>query len=147
MPYLDAALALANACAAPYERALTLLALAERHLATGQREAAQAALAAACPILEHLEARPALARREALAARTSAVPLPPPAPPAFPAGLSRREVEVLRLLAQGATDREIAAALSISVTTVHKHVASVLGKTGSANRTGAAAFALRHGLG
>ena len=69
---------------------------------------------------------------------------------ALPDGLEQlttREVEVLRLLAGGATNREIAAELSISVKTVNKHVASVLGKTGSPNRTVAAAFALRQGLG
>jgi DNA-binding CsgD family transcriptional regulator len=62
-----------------------------------------------------------------------------------PAGLTRREVEVLRLLAEGATDAAIAAALSISVNTVNKHVASILAKTGAANRTAAAA-ALRRRL-
>jgi DNA-binding CsgD family transcriptional regulator/tetratricopeptide (TPR) repeat protein len=67
--------------------------------------------------------------------------------PLDPAGLTRREVEVLRLLAGGATDREIAGGLSISIKTVNKHVASILGKTGSANRTAAGAFAHQHGLG
>ena len=61
-------------------------------------------------------------------------------------GLTSRELEVLRLVAQGTTDGEIAAHLSISVKTVNKHVASVLSKTGSANRTAATAFAMRHGL-
>ena len=62
------------------------------------------------------------------------------------AGLSRREVEVLGLLAGGASNAAIAAALSVSVRTVHGHVASILGKTGRANRTAAAAFARDHGL-
>ncbi len=52
---------------------------------------------------------------------------------------------MLRLLAEGATNAAIAAALSISVKTVHKHVASILAKTGTANRTAAAA-ALRRSL-
>jgi DNA-binding CsgD family transcriptional regulator len=74
-------------------------------------------------------------------------PMPPTAPvPHDPAGLTPREREVLRLVARGATDAAIAAALSISIKTVHKHVASVLGKTESANRTAAAAFAHQHGL-
>ena len=47
---------------------------------------------------------------------------------------------------QGATDGKIVRRLSISIKTVNKHVASVLSKTGSTNRTAAAAFALRHGL-
>lgn len=67
--------------------------------------------------------------------------------PALPAGLSTREVEVLRLVAQGATNQEIAVALTISVKTVNTHLSSILGKIGVANRTGAAAFATRHGIG
>jgi non-specific serine/threonine protein kinase len=66
--------------------------------------------------------------------------------PLAPGGLTPREVEVLRKLAQGATDRMIASQLSISVKTVNKHVASILGKTDSPNRTAAAAFAVQHGL-
>jgi DNA-binding CsgD family transcriptional regulator len=145
--HLDRALALADACAAPYERALTLLALAELRLATGSHPDAQAALDEARPVLLRLEARPALARGEALAARIAARPPAPPARPTAPAGLTAREVEVLRLLVRGATDPAIARELSISVKTVNKHVASILGKTGSPNRTAAAAFALRNGLG
>jgi DNA-binding CsgD family transcriptional regulator/tetratricopeptide (TPR) repeat protein len=68
------------------------------------------------------------------------------APAAAPSGLTPREVEVLGLIAQGATNRAIADALQISLKTVHAHVASILGKTGCANRTAAAAFALRHHL-
>jgi non-specific serine/threonine protein kinase len=67
--------------------------------------------------------------------------------PRDPAGLTRREAEVLRLLAQGATDAAIARELSISRKTVNAHVASILSKTGCANRTAAAAFAVRHDLG
>ena len=64
----------------------------------------------------------------------------------YPAGLTSREVEVLRLVARGATNRAIADALTISVKTVNAHVASILAKTGSPNRTAATAFALRHGM-
>jgi DNA-binding NarL/FixJ family response regulator len=52
--------------------------------------------------------------------------------------LSAREREVLRLVAQARTDREIAAALFISLRTVNAHVASILGKLGVANRMEAA---------
>jgi DNA-binding CsgD family transcriptional regulator len=64
----------------------------------------------------------------------------------YPAGLSAREVEVLRLVAQGETNQAIAEALSISVKTVNAHMTSIFNKTGSANRAAAASFALRHRL-
>ena len=64
----------------------------------------------------------------------------------YPAGLTAREVEVLRLAAEGATNAAIAAGLHVSVKTVEVHMTSILGKTGCANRAAAAAFALRHGL-
>jgi DNA-binding CsgD family transcriptional regulator len=67
-------------------------------------------------------------------------------PVPHPSGLTAREVEVLRLIVQGATNRAIADTLHISVKTAHAHVASILSKTGSANRAAAAAFALRHQL-
>jgi DNA-binding CsgD family transcriptional regulator len=63
-----------------------------------------------------------------------------------PAGLTRRETQVLRLVAQGATNRAIAEALQISVKTVDAHVTHILNKTGCANRAAAAAFAAQHGL-
>lgn len=126
----------------PYERALTLLALAELHAAAGDAAAARG-LDAARAICEPLGARPALARADALAARIAATE---DARSAFPAGLSPREIEVLRLIAGGHTNREIADALSLSVHTVSAHVRTILAKTAADNRTAAAAFARRHGL-
>ena len=67
--------------------------------------------------------------------------------PAFPDGLTQREVEVLGLVATVKMDREIAEVLFISVNTVGNHVRSILNKTDSTNRTEAAAYAIRHGLG
>jgi len=64
----------------------------------------------------------------------------------YPAGLSQREVEVLRLVAAGRGNREIAGRLFVSHNTVANHVRSILTKTNTANRTEAAAFALKHGL-
>ena len=63
-----------------------------------------------------------------------------------PAGLSTREFEVLQLLASGKANKEIAEALFISTHTVAVHVARVLEKTGSSNRTAAVAYATRHHL-
>ncbi len=67
--HLEQALALTEACAAPYERALTLLALAELRAATGDRDAARTLLGQVRAICESLGAKPALARADALAAR------------------------------------------------------------------------------
>jgi DNA-binding CsgD family transcriptional regulator len=72
-------------------------------------------------------------------------PLPSAAPSSLD-DLSQREVEVLRLLAAGRSNRDIAEALYISLNTVATHVRNILTKTGTANRTEAAAYALRHGL-
>jgi predicted ATPase/DNA-binding CsgD family transcriptional regulator len=60
--------------------------------------------------------------------------------------LSRREVEVLRLVAQGRTNREIAEALFLSENTVARHLTNIFTKLGVKNRAGATAYALRSGL-
>ena len=70
---------------------------------------------------------------------------PSPAP-TYPAGLSQREVEVLRLVSAGKTDREIAEELFISFRTVGNHVRNILNKTNTSNRTEAATFAAHQGL-
>jgi predicted ATPase/DNA-binding CsgD family transcriptional regulator len=64
----------------------------------------------------------------------------------LPYGLSSREREVLRLLVEGHSNPEIAAALFISHKTVRFHVSNILGKLGVETRTSAATFALRHRL-
>lgn len=60
--------------------------------------------------------------------------------------LSNREVEVLRLVAQGRTNGEIAELLTISKNTADRHVSNILSKTGSSNRAEAAVYAARHSL-
>jgi DNA-binding CsgD family transcriptional regulator/pimeloyl-ACP methyl ester carboxylesterase len=62
------------------------------------------------------------------------------------ADLSLRELEVLRLLAAGRSNQEIAESLVISASTVAKHVSSILGKTGTANRVEVTTYAHRHRL-
>jgi DNA-binding CsgD family transcriptional regulator/pimeloyl-ACP methyl ester carboxylesterase len=63
-----------------------------------------------------------------------------------PAGLSRREVEVLRLVAAGRSNREIGEDLTISINTVDRHISNILTKIGATNRAEAASFAVRHRL-
>ncbi|TWD79610.1 HD domain-containing protein [Kribbella amoyensis] len=63
-----------------------------------------------------------------------------------PAGLSEREVEVLRLLARGRANAEIARELVVSPRTAEHHVQHIYGKIGVSTRAGAALFALRNGL-
>lgn len=63
-----------------------------------------------------------------------------------PAALSLREVEVLRLVAAGKRNREIAQTLHISYSTVAKHLTAIFNKTGCENRAAATAFAFQHGL-
>lgn len=64
----------------------------------------------------------------------------------FPDDLTAREVEVLRLLAIGRTNKEVSLQLAISLNTVIAHVRNILSKTRTATRTEAAAYAIRHGL-
>jgi DNA-binding NarL/FixJ family response regulator len=61
-----------------------------------------------------------------------------------PAGLTSREVEILKLLAGGRTNREIAAELVLSVHTIERHLANAYRKIGARNRADATAFALRN---
>jgi non-specific serine/threonine protein kinase len=73
-------------------------------------------------------------------------PQPASAAPHSLSTLTRRERQVLALLAQGASNRAIAEALVIAERTAEIHVSNILGKLGLASRTQAAAYALAHGL-
>jgi len=84
--------------------------------------------------------------RDALRAVLDAVGAPPPALPALPAGLTERELEILRRLAGGSTKRQIADELVISQSTVHTHTVHIYAKCGVSTRAGVAMFAMRHGL-
>jgi len=64
----------------------------------------------------------------------------------YPAGLTVREVEVLRHLARGLSEKEIGKALFIAPGTVHSHVMHIYEKTGLSTRAGVALFAMEHGL-
>lgn len=66
--------------------------------------------------------------------------------PDLPAGLSRREVEVLRLVAAGMTNKQIAGQLYLSEKTVSRHLSNIFAKIDVASRAAATAFAFEHGL-
>ena len=77
----------------------------------------------------------------------SAVAAPPAAPPSPEPALTERELEVLRLIAQGLNNQQIAQQLTISEKTVKTHVSNILGKLHVDDRTQAAIYALKKGLG
>jgi DNA-binding CsgD family transcriptional regulator len=139
----------------PYRVAYAGYRHAEALLAGGDRDPAAQVLGRAAAITGRLGARPldgevqALARRARLdlvpdagaAAAATGAPTP-----AAQLGLTRREVEVLALVAAGRSNRQIAQALFISPKTVGVHVSNILAKLGVAGRVEAAAVAHRLGL-
>ncbi len=64
----------------------------------------------------------------------------------YPAGLTTREVEVLRLVAQGMTNEQVADQLVISPRTVNTHLTSIYGKIGTSTRSAATRYAMEHHL-
>ncbi len=92
--------------------------------------------------LGRITSRPLPGSEPGMASRTTS----PTAKPEFPDGLSGREVEVLRLVAAGRSNREIGESLFISPNTVANHVRAILQKTRCANRAEAASYAARNNL-
>jgi DNA-binding NarL/FixJ family response regulator len=82
---------------------------------------------------------------DAVAAVVSAAGHQPATPP-LPAGLTRREAEILTLVARGLSNREIADTLVLSEKTVRNHVERTYAKLGVNNRVGASLYALGHGF-
>jgi ATP/maltotriose-dependent transcriptional regulator MalT len=139
----------------PYRIAYAGFRQAEALLAAGgDRDSATEVLGRAAAITGRLGARPlegeiqALGRRARLdlAPPAAAVPAAGAPTPAAQLGLTRREAEVLALLAAGRSNRQIAQALFISPKTVSVHVSNILAKLGVAGRVEAAAIAHRLGL-
>jgi DNA-binding CsgD family transcriptional regulator len=148
-----AAAAAAGAIERPYEQAYCLYRQAEADLADGRRARAEQAAADARRICRQLGATrlhadvDSLARRGRLGATGAISDQAAPEPSPNPRGLTARECEVLGLLADGRSNRQIARHLFISERTVGVHVSRILAKLGARNRTEAAATATELGLG
>jgi DNA-binding CsgD family transcriptional regulator len=122
---------------APYEAARARVQLALACRALGDEDSASLELEAARRMFEELGARPDVVRVDALGRRAEA---------AETYGLTPRELEVLRLVASGKTNRDIAATLVVSEHTVARHVQNILTKLRVSSRTAATAFAFEHDL-
>ena len=92
-----------------------------------------------------LDMRYDLAQADALLTRLTSSPAPDQ-PPVFPDGLTAREVEVLRLIAAGRSNREIADGLVLSVRTVERHITNLYRKIDARGKADATAYALARGL-
>ena len=114
---------------APYEAARARLLVADACRAMGDIDAAEMEVRSARAVLDRLGAVPDTAKPDA---------------PAGP--LSPRELQVLRLLATGATNRAIAAELVLSDKTVARHVSNIFGKLDLSSRAAATSYAYLHGL-
>jgi DNA-binding CsgD family transcriptional regulator len=119
---------------APYEAARARVLVGRACAALGDEETAAFELDAAREAFGRLGAAPDLARVDPRRGRRTAH------------GLTSRELEVLRLVAAGRSNRQISAALVISEHTVARHVQNILAKLGVSSRTAASAFAFEHDL-
>jgi ATP/maltotriose-dependent transcriptional regulator MalT len=141
----------------PYQAAIARWRQAEAHVEQGDRTGAAQAAGAGLEITERLGAAwlsgelTALAGRARLAVPTvgagGAAEAAVPAAPEEPFGLTPRELQVLALVAEGATNRQIGAALFMAEKTASVHVSRILAKLGVQSRTQAAAVAHRLHLG
>jgi DNA-binding CsgD family transcriptional regulator len=126
-----------NEVGAPYIAARLRVLIAQACRALGDRDTATLELDMARHVFEQLGAAPDLA----------AVDAPGPSGSrAARAGLSPRELEVLRLVAAGKTNKSIAKQLFLSEKTVDRHVSNIFAKTNVGSRAAATAFAYQHGL-
>jgi ATP/maltotriose-dependent transcriptional regulator MalT len=122
---------------APYETARVRVLIGRACRALGDEDSAEMELDAARCTFQQLGAAPDLARVEALSRKTTTKGA---------GGLTAREVQVLRLVAAGKTNRAIADDLVISEKTVDRHVSNIFAKLGVSSRAAATAHAYRHHL-
>jgi ATP/maltotriose-dependent transcriptional regulator MalT len=127
---------------APYEAAVARLVLARVLGGLGRAEAAEAEASAALAVFTSLGASRDAARAQALIGGEGGEGSPKPSL----GDLTPRELDVLRLVAQGLSDAEIAERLVVSPHTVHRHVANVRAKLRLPSRAAAVAYAARAGL-
>jgi DNA-binding CsgD family transcriptional regulator len=125
-----------SALGLPYEEAQARLLVGAATRALGDEEGARLEIQTSRATFERLGARRDALHAAALLARSSD----------RPAGLTPREIEVLRLVAGGKSNRQIAQMLVISEYTVARHVQNILAKLGVSSRSAAAAFAVEHHL-
>ncbi len=111
--------------------------------ASGDRAKAGALLDESLAISTELGMRPMMERVAGLQERAASQPA---RVPAYPDGLSHREVEVLRLIATGKTNRQIGDELIIAEGTVRRHINNIYEKIGVANRAEATRYVLTQGL-
>jgi len=129
-----------------YETARSRWRLAEALAEAGHRADAEREWALATAVAEDLRATPLRAALADLGRRARLGRAAAAAGPDALSGLTAREREVVRLLAAGRSNREIAAALFIAPKTASVHVSNILAKLGASSRTEAAAIALQAGL-
>ncbi|WP_344627227.1 response regulator transcription factor [Kitasatospora arboriphila] len=131
----------------PYETARARVLVARACRALGDEDTAAVELDAAAAGFARLGAGPDLAlARAAAAGRAGDGPPDGRGTTEAPAGLTPREVEVLRLVAGGGSNHAIARELHLSERTVARHISNILGKLDAGSRTAAAAYAFEHGL-
>jgi len=132
---------------APFEVARARVALARALTALGRNAAAREEAQRAIDLLAELHAELEIARaRELLASLDDSAPQEPAQKPERHAGLSSREIEVLKLVAEGLNNQAIGERLFLSEHTVHRHVANILNKLSVSSRAAAVAQAARRGL-
>jgi DNA-binding NarL/FixJ family response regulator len=133
---------------APFEAARARLELAASLAALGRQEQATDQCRLALESLEEIGAAKEAGRAEAVLARIAPHFRGPPVPRGED-GLSRRELEVLRLVARGMSNQDIATNLVLSVRTVERHISTIyekIGANGRSARAAASAYAVRRGL-
>ena len=139
---LQSSLDLAERCESPFEQAQILVVMAELAVKTGDANEARRLLALVRDICGPLGARPTLERADQIEAT-----LPKRrGGHDYPAGLTQREVDVLRVVADGKTDAEVAEELFISPRTVSQHLRNAFNKLGVNSRVEATRFAVERGL-